>query len=135
MVCQGRHVTHVEVVGIVGVQHATGNVGNVHASVGLSNDIHLVAGQVEGVDEVLPELHELVCDIDLILRSRGALGEARADGLVDIDDIGQAVPPVRVLNGRIGAILPKERAVLLEETLERRATGLEGVSQDHLGRE
>lgn len=81
-------MTHIEVVRIVGVQHTTGNVRNIHASVGLANDVNLVTGKGEGVDEVLPELHELVCNINLILSGGRALGKACADGLVHVYDIG-----------------------------------------------
>jgi hypothetical protein len=63
---------------------------------------------------------------DVLLRSRGRRSgrEARADGLLDPDHIGEAVPGIGVRDGLVGAVLPEEGAIFLEEALERGAAGL-----------
>lgn len=103
---------------------SAGNVRHVHACVTLSHNVHLVVLQTKSIDKVLPEPHELVGHILLVLRGRGTLREAGAHGLVDVNDIGQSVPAPRVLDGCVGSILPQEGAVLLEETLKGGASGL-----------
>lgn len=117
----------VEVLRVVGVEHTTGNVRHVHSRVRLAGEIHLVPSQVEGIDKVLPERHELVGNVDLVIGRGSSLGEARTDRLVDIDDVGQAIPSIGVLDWQKCASLPKEWPILLQETLERRASGLEVV--------
>lgn len=104
------------------------NVRHIHASIAFADDIHLVPSQIKSVDKVRPELHELHGNVVLVLGGGRALREAGADGLVDPDDVCQAVPSIRVLDRCKRSVLPEEGAVLLEETLERRASGLEAGS-------
>jgi hypothetical protein len=96
--------------------------------VGLSRDVHLVAVHAKGVDQVLPETHELGGELLLVGDGGLARREARADRLLNVDDVGQGVPAPGVLDWLVGAILPQEGAVLLEETLKGRASGLYSVS-------
>lgn len=83
---------HVEVFGVVGVQHARSDVRNVLSSVGLSSNVHLIALHAEGVDEVLPESHKLCGYILLIIDSDVSWGESSANWLIDVNHVGQVCP-------------------------------------------
>lgn len=78
----------------------------------------------KGVDKVLKEAHELTGNIFLVLGRDGAGREARVDGLLNPEHIGEMVPPPWVRNGSIRAVLPQEGAVFLDEAFERRAAWL-----------
>lgn len=84
----------------------------------LAGDVHLVAMHAKGVDEVLPEAHELGDELLLVGDAGLAGGEAGADRLLDVDDVGQGVPAPGVLDRFVGAILPQEGPVLLEQAFE-----------------
>ena len=109
---------HVVVGLVIGVEEGGGDVGAVEAGIGFAGDVHLVALHGKGINEVLPETHELSGDILLASGGDVAGREAGADGLLDPDDVGQGVPAPRVLDGLVSTILPEERSVLLEETFQ-----------------
>ena len=92
---------------IVLVKHCSRDVRDIASGVRLASDVHLAVLQTERVDEVLEEAEELSSDF-LLARSRGgALGEARADGLLDPDHVGEVGPVPWVVNGaRAAAVLP-----------------------------
>lgn len=96
----------VEVLRVVLLEEAIGNVRHVHAGVRLARHVGAGALELEGVDKVLPEAAELGGHV-VLAGGRGlALGEAGADGLLDPQHVGQAVPRVGVLDWRKGTILP-----------------------------
>jgi len=101
-----------------------GGGSGVHIRIGLAGNIHRVSLHGERVDKVLPEAHELSSHIRLA-RGRDRAGrKARTNGLLNPDHVGQVVPTPWVREGQIRAVLPQERAILLEEALEGRTAGL-----------
>lgn len=102
-----------------------GDIRNIHSGITLADDVDLVSLHIKSVDKVGPELHELGGHVLLVLGGGSALRKPRADGLVNVDDVGQAVPTPWILNGGEGSVLPQERAILLKQALERRASGLD----------
>jgi hypothetical protein len=89
--------------------------------------------QIEGLHEVLPEPKELLGNVRLTGSSGGTRAKSSANGLLNPDNIGKVDPGVWILDGLVGTVLPKERAILLEETLERRAARLCYLSADVSG--
>jgi hypothetical protein len=55
--------------------------------IALSGDVNLVPLHAESINEPLPEIVELIGDINLILDSGWARGETGASGLVNVDNI------------------------------------------------
>lgn len=95
-----------------------------HSRVGLARDVHLVSLHGKGVDKVLPEAQELPRHVLLALGGDVALAVAGADGLLDVDDVGQVVVAPGVGHRVRGARRPDDGAVLLEEAVKGRAAGL-----------
>lgn len=85
-----------------------------------------VSLHLESFDKILPEALELGGDVLLVPRSRSSSRETGTDRLVDPHHVGQLVPTPRVFNGLVSPVLPKERAIFLEEPLKRRTTRLFG---------
>ena len=50
---------------------------------------------LEGVDEVLPESLELLRNISFAGNVNGAPGESSGNRLVNVDDVGEVIPPRR----------------------------------------
>lgn len=69
----------IEILGVVGVQHAISDVRNIHAGVAFSRNVDLAVVKLEGINEVLPEAHELSCNVSLAGRCWCTLGEASAN--------------------------------------------------------
>ena len=98
--------------------------GRNYERVRLSGNINLIPLQGEGVDEVLPESHELLCYIRFICGGDITGGKACADGLFNPNNIGKMMPGPRIRDRFEGAILPQERPVFLKKAFKRRAPGL-----------
>lgn len=109
--------------GVILIQHASSQVRDILASIALSGDINLVALHAEGLDETFPEIVELVRNINFILDGRRTGREASTGRLINVHDVGQVSPRIRVTNGLVLARLPQERAILLEKTIERTTSG------------
>ena len=88
----------IEVIAVFGIQHATSNIWNILTSVTLSQYVDLVSLHGECIDEVLPEAHELLCDIGLVCDIFCPPTEARGDRLVNPNHVGEIRPRVWVLN-------------------------------------
>ena len=85
-----------------------------------------VSLHLKSLDKVLPEALELGSDVLLVSGGRSSGRETGTDRLVDPHHVGQLVPTPRVFNGPVSPVLPEERAIFLEEPLERRTTRLFG---------
>lgn len=83
---------HIEVLGVIGVQHPRGNIWNVLPCVGFSRDVNLVALHGKRIHEVLPESHELGCHIVFIVYQNVSRGETSGDRLIYPDHVGQICP-------------------------------------------
>lgn len=132
----------VVVVRVVPVQELIRHVRHVEAGVTLARNVDLAAMGVKGVDERLVESGEFLGQLKLVGDVRLALRKANANGLSGEEKSGQTLqhaalegfslnpkhvrqvhPGVRVLHRSVGAGLPREGAVLGQETAQRTAAG------------
>lgn len=111
----------VEVLLVVGLDKAVGDVRNVHAGVRLSSDVRLPVVGVEGINKVLVEAAELLGKFNLVGDIGYALGVADANWLLNPKHVGDVVPRVRVGSRGKSALLPRERAIFIEQPDERTA--------------
>lgn len=86
------HSLHIEVLLILRIQHTTCNIRDVLPSVTFAGDIDLVALHGKSVNEVLPETHELFRNIILVVNFNVSRGKTGANGLIDVDHVGQINP-------------------------------------------
>lgn len=112
----------IEIVGILCIEHTGSKVWDVLTGVTLSGDVNLVALHVEGLDEMFPEIIELVRDIELVADCGGARREASPGWLIDIDQVCQIGPRVWVPNGFVSSGLPEEGTIFLQQAIERAAS-------------
>lgn len=127
-----HHALEVVVLGVVLLNEMVADVRDVETCIRLASEVDLLSVQVKGVDEVVEEASKHARDIILILLGDLANGEASANGLVDVEHVRQVGPGPWVLDRAEGAVLPQERAVLLQETLETAASGA-AVQPDEQG--
>lgn len=76
----------------------------------------------EDRQELLEESNELRSHVVLIFRIWCPLGESSTDGLFDIENTGEVGPAVLVHDWFSSTDDPAERAILLQETFEGRAS-------------
>jgi len=103
--------------------HSVGDVRDIVASVRLASDVHLAVLQAKVVDEILEEAQELLRSCGLVVRSTlsADTAETGAGWLLDPNHVGEVRPCPVVLHRAVRAVLPQERTVLLQETLQTRA--------------
>ena len=81
--------------------------------------IDLESLQLERLDEVLPETHEMICNVSFIVDCDVPPGKSGADRLIDVDHVGQiceATHPRQHSGGYSIKKQPQEvRSVLLAE--------------------
>lgn len=108
---------------VILIQHVACDVRDVLSGIGLSRQVDLPAGQVEGGHEVLPEARKVSAYVDLICDvgrcTFSSRRETRADRLVNVDHVGEIDKGERVGLWRVGTTLPQERSVFLEQAIER----------------
>lgn len=107
------------------IMHCICDVGDVGSRIGFACDVDLAIVQREGVDEVLEEPEKMFRDIEFVDDLRTAITdwtEARTGRLVNVDNVCEIVPAVRIRNRAIRPVLPKERSMFLEEPTERTAS-------------
>lgn len=112
----------VKVLLVFAIKHGVGNVRNVVTGIALAGNVNFPVLNAKGVEEVLEETQELIGDVRLARRGRRTLTETRSHWLLDPDHVGQIDPCVGIPDRSECAILPQERAVFLDEALERTAT-------------
>ena len=109
--------------GVIAVQHIRCQVRNILTRVTFAGEIDLAVLEAERLNEFLPEIVKLIRDIFLVFHRCRTRGVSSAGGLVDIDDIGEIGPGIRIWHGRMRARLPEKRAILLQQAIERAASG------------
>ena len=95
-----------------------GNGGDVVASVGLAGDVEVLALELrELLEEFDHELSHVLSDLLLVdvVVDEASVGEASANGLVDVEQVGVAVPGVGVTLESNSVILELVGAVLVEQ--------------------
>lgn len=60
----------------------------------LASEVYLVTLDGKGINEILPEPHEVIGDISLVVDQDVSLGETGSNWLIDVDDIREFVPTV-----------------------------------------
>lgn len=93
----------IEVLGVLRIQHTTGDVWNILPSITLTKYVNLVSLHGERVNEVLPEAHEIVRHINLVCDVFRSSTEACGDWLIDPDHVCKICPRIWVLNGLEGS--------------------------------
>lgn len=63
---------HIEVLLVLRIQHTARNIWDILPSVTFSRDIYFVSLHRKGINEVLPETHELLCNIVLVVNENTA---------------------------------------------------------------
>lgn len=97
----------VKICRVICVEHSAGDIRDVLACVAFACDINLVSLHAEGRDEVLPKSLELFRDIMLVVyRNISSRGESSANWLIDVYDVCEVHPAVRVCDWGIGPRLP-----------------------------
>lgn len=123
-----HHSLDVVVLCVVLLNHRVGYIRAVLSSIGLSSNVDLSAVKAKEVHEVAPERKELIRNVNLVCGVRRTLGETSSNRLLDEDHVGQIVPSISVGHRAVSACLPNDGAVLVEEAIQRRASGATCIS-------
>ena len=86
------HSLHIKVLLVLRIQHTTCDIRDVLPSVTFSGDVDFVPLHGKCFNEVLPETHELLRNIVLVINGYRSMGEPRADWLINVDHVGQINP-------------------------------------------
>lgn len=100
------HTLDVVIRGVIGIQHTSCNIRNVLASITFTSDVNLVSFHAKGINEILPETHELRSNVMLVVDSDISGRESGAHRLIDIDHVGEIDPAVGVGHWGVGTWLP-----------------------------
>lgn len=98
---------------VVRIQHAGRKIGDILTGVALAGNIDFVSLHAERLDKPLPEVVELVGDIKLVVDCRRSRREAGTSRLVNVDQVCQVRPGVRIRTRLVSSRLPEEGTVFL----------------------
>lgn len=108
---------------IVLLEKSLRKIRDILSRVTLPGDVDFVSLHTKSINEPLPEIVELIRNIDLILNGRRTRRKARTGWLINVNHIRQVVERIWVSHGLIDARLPQKGAMLLKQAVERAATG------------